>query len=86
MGRDESLHEAVDMARASSAPSLKLVASLKLTTLQEDTDGADDASGATPLAEPKKESAGSNMAMIGIGIGVVAGIALLVITFGRNKR
>lgn len=88
MSRDESLHEAVDMARASSAPSLKLVASLKLPTLQEDADGADDDSAAksTPVVKANTEAAGSSMAMIGIGIGVVAGIAILVITLSRSRR
>lgn len=88
MSRDESLHEAVDMARASSAPSLKIIASLKLPTLQEDADGADDDSAAknTPPVKTNTEVAGSSMAMIGIGVGVVAGIAILVITLSRSRR
>lgn len=88
VGRDDSLHEAVDMARASSAPSLKLVASLKLPTLQEDADGGDDDSTAknAPLVKATTEAAGSSVAMIGIGIGVVAGIGLLVFALSRSRR
>lgn len=93
VSRDESLHEAVDMARASSAPSLKLVASLKLPTLQEDADGADDDSAAmnatnanASLVKPNNEAASSNVAMIGIGVGLIAGIALLVVTLSRSRR
>ena len=86
--RDESLHEAVDMARASSAPSLKLVASLKLPTLQEDADVAEDDSAAmnTPITKPNNEAASSSVALIGIGVGVVAGIALLVVVLSKSRR
>ncbi|CAM9121438.1 unnamed protein product, partial [Ascophyllum nodosum] len=37
---DDNLHEAVDMARLSNAPALKLMASRKLPTLPEDTNDA----------------------------------------------
>lgn len=76
------------MARASSAPSLKLVASLKLPTLQEDADGGDDDSTTrnVPPLKATSEAAGPSAAMIGIGVGIVAGIGLLVFTLSRSRR
>lgn len=86
--RDDSLHEAVDMARASSAPSLKLVASLKLPTLPEDADepraglraSEGSAGGATSAA------AGPSPALIGLGVGVVAVVGLVVMVLAKGRR
>lgn len=70
------------MARASSAPSLKLVASMKLSTLQEDADddgstGADMVLGGAISRE--------HLTWIGIGVGAIAGIALIAAVFGRKR-
>lgn len=80
------------MARASSAPSLKLVASLKLPTLQEDADdAASSAAEIAPMDKTDKSSEpaaapSSSMALIGIAVGVVAGVAILAVVLTKGKK
>lgn len=76
--RDDSLHEAVDMARGSSAAGLKLIVSAKLDTLAE---GDDDNS-----VEP---AAGSTSNTLLIGGGLVVGLGLLAVvamTLSKAKK
>lgn len=78
---DESLLEAVDMARASSAPALRLVASLKLDTLKEENN--EDSSGGAVV---KSGAALPTTTLVLIGAGIIGTIAIGLILVMRKKR
>lgn len=74
------------MARASSAPSLKLLASAKLPTLEEDI--YDDSAVRSKATASTKKPAGasSSTAVIGIAAGVFAGIALAAFVLAKGRK
>lgn len=74
--RDDSLHEAIDMARGSSAPALKLIASAKLQTLEE---GDDD----NPVVTATGTS--QNFVLIGAAVAGVAVLVVVGIVLSRKK-
>lgn len=82
--RDDSLLEAVDMARASSKPALLLVASLKLHTLDEDEDES-PTDGSPVSALTKALGSGSNAAAIGIAAVAVVSLVAIFVSRGGKK-
>lgn len=83
--RDDSLLEAVDMARASSKPALVLVASLKLHTLDEHDDESPEG-GSSVGALAKVLGSTTNVATIGAAaVGVVSLIAIFMSRGGGRR-
>ncbi|CAN0034127.1 unnamed protein product [Ectocarpus fasciculatus] len=80
---DDSLLEAVDMARASSKPALVLVATLKLHTLDEHDDES-HAEGSAAAAMSR--ALGAHSSATTIGIAAVAVVSVVAIFMSRGRK
>lgn len=85
--RDDSLHEAIDMARASSAPALKLIASAKLHTLDEGSGEKNENESPVRAAGAGKTGSGSsNTGLIAAGVAVVAVVLMGAMVVMKGKK
>lgn len=78
MNRDDILHEAVSLARTSSAGALKILASRKLNGVSR-----------APTAQERSRSIETPVpipVLVGIGIGAVAGLTLIAILLTRGSK
>lgn len=82
--RDDALKEAVDAARESNAPALKLLATLKLQTLHEEQHNEDSSGAAGKL--PEAQDTANNIKLVAIGAGTAAFLVVVAMILFRGRK